>query len=200
VVPPATRRSRRWPWILLLLAAAVLAYNSQNATSRRGEGHPLVGEYSPVPRLEPCVFADGPLGPDTVRDKVLFINFWGTWCPPCREEFPHLVALRRRFESNQRFAFVSVSCELSDEGERFETLPMETRRYLESESVKFPVYCDPHAQYRMELVKAMREEGFAYPTTIVVDAAGRFRGIWRGFRSGDEIAMAKLIEKLLAES
>lgn len=196
--PQAPRRARRWPYVLVLMgAAAVLAYNSKNVMSRRGESHPLVGEYAPVPQLAPCVFVDAPLGPDGARGKVLLINFWGTWCPPCREEFPHLLALRRRFESDRRFAFISVSCELSDEGEHFEALPIETRQYLSSEGEKFPVYCDPDARFRSALTKAMGDEGFFYPTTLIVDAEGRFRGIWQGYRSGDEIAMAKLVEKLL---
>ncbi len=193
-------RSGRWLYVVLLLAAAaVLVVNSRGQASRQGEHHPAVGVEFPPVRLEPCVFAEKPLEPDSIAGKVLLVNFWGTWCPPCREEFPHLAAMRKRFAANAGFVLVSVSCEMSDEPGEFEKLPEETRRYLDSDRASFPVYCDPAGRSRLALLRSLRQEDFAYPTSIVVGADGRVRGVWRGFRLGDELDIASLIEKLLAQ-
>lgn len=191
--------SRRWLYVVLLLAAAAaLVMNSRGQASRQGENHPAVGADFPPLRWEPCVFADKPLEPDAVAGKVVLVNFWGTWCPPCREEFPHLVAVRKRFEANAGFLFVSVSCEMSDEPGEFAKLPEETRRYLDSERARFPVYCDPEGRSRLAFLRSLRQEDFTYPTSVVIGADGRIRGVWRGFRSGDERDIAQLVEKLLA--
>ena len=196
---PMPTPTRRWLYVLLLLAvAAALVVNSRGQAGRQGEHHPAVGVEFPPVRLEPCVFAEQGLGPESIAGKVVLVNFWGTWCPPCREEFPHLASLRKRFELNAGFVFVSVSCEMSDEPGEFEKLPEETRRYLDSERARFPVYCDPAGRSRLALLRSLRQEDFAYPTSLVVGPDGRVRGVWRGFRAGDERDIASLVEKLLA--
>ncbi len=136
----ASASSRRRVYVLLLLAAAALLFvNSRNFGGRQGASHPAVGQLSPALRFEPCVFVDSPLSPAAAEGRVVLVNFWGTWCPPCREEFPHLAALRQRFASNERFLFVSVSCEMSEDPADFQRLPEETRRYLQAEQTTFPV-------------------------------------------------------------
>lgn len=200
--PSDSASSGRRVYVLLLLAAAaaLLFVNSRNFRSRQGASHPAVGQLSPALRLEPCAFVDSPLSPAAAEGRVVLVNFWGTWCPPCREEFPHLAALRQRFASNERFLFVSVSCEMSEDPADFQRLPEETRRYLQAERMTFPVYCDPADRFRRALLGVLRQEDFAYPTTVVVGTDGRIRGVWRGYRSGDERDMANLVEQSLAAS
>lgn len=49
-----------------------------------------------------------------LKGKVTFMNFWGTWCPPCRAEIPHLIDLAKKYES-QGFQIVGIALERTEE-------------------------------------------------------------------------------------
>lgn len=49
-----------------------------------------------------------------LKGKVTFINFWGTWCPPCRAEIPHLIDLHKKYES-KGFQVVGIALERTEE-------------------------------------------------------------------------------------
>jgi len=51
---------------------------------------------------------------DFLKGKITFMNFWGTWCPPCRAEIPHLIDLSKKYES-QGFQIVGIALERSEE-------------------------------------------------------------------------------------
>lgn len=48
-----------------------------------------------------------------LKGKITFMNFWGTWCPPCRAEIPHLIDLAKKYESNG-FQIVGIALERSE--------------------------------------------------------------------------------------
>src|SRR5437016_6034197 len=77
----------------------------QRAVEHEGVGQPL-----PVLELAPLTGASEGLSLEKLRGKVALVNFWGTWCPPCNAEFPHMVELWDEFRGNGQFAMVSVSC------------------------------------------------------------------------------------------
>lgn len=185
---------------LAALAAVVLVMllRQQDRGPRAGVGtrHALVGK--PLTRIElaPCVNTDQPLTTGDLKDKVVLINYWGTWCPPCREEFPHIVRLRGKFAGNDRFAFLSVSCSASGEDNPAQLAP-DTAEYLKSLGAEFPVYCDPDGKSRIPLAMAIRTDSFFYPTTVVADRAGVIRGAWTGYLQGEERDVEALVAELL---
>ncbi len=89
--------------------------------------------------------------------KVVIINFWATWCPPCRLEMPQLQTLYERYQ-DQGLQILAINV-----GEDEKTV----RDFLSQRTLSFPVLLDREglvaAQYRVE----------AFPTTVLLDAEGR---------------------------
>jgi len=67
------------------------------------------------------------------RGKVLFVNFWATWCPPCREEIPSVEALHREFFGDARFALITIL---------YKDTPKSAYDYMNANGYTFPVYGD----------------------------------------------------------
>lgn len=79
--------------------------------------------------LTPLTPTSPPLSLDDLRGKVTLVNFWGTWCPPCREEFPHLAAIEKQYRGHADFQFVSISLGL-EQPEDIAELSRATRDFL----------------------------------------------------------------------
>ena len=193
----------RTSWRLLLVgivaaAAAVILMRQLRIESSQGVHHPAVGRELPPLKLAACVAAQDGLKPDDIRGQVVLINFWGTWCPPCREELPHLMRLYAAWQKEPQFRFISVSCSHSGD-DTPATVGPETQAFLAAEHYDLPVYCDPEAAFRIPVSLGLRFDGFQYPTTLIADAQGKVRGVWIGFSRGDDHEMERLIRELLAE-
>jgi len=91
--------------------------------------------------------------------KVVLVNFWATWCPPCVEEIPSLQRLYRRLQP-QGLEILAV-----DVGETVESM----RKFLADKPIDFQVLMDPAGE-------ALRRWGiYAFPTTLVLDRGHRIR-------------------------
>jgi len=91
------------------------------------------------------------------RGKVVLINFWATWCPPCVEEIPSLGRLQEEFSKDE---LVVLSVDVGEPVER-------VREFLQKVPAAYPVMLDPEG----ETVSAWNLR--AFPTTFVIDAEGR---------------------------
>src|SRR5262249_22309983 len=60
--------------------------------------------------LTPVLAKDQPLTLDDLKGKVVLLNFWGTWCPPCVHEFPDILSLQQEHRERTDFKVVAVSC------------------------------------------------------------------------------------------
>ena len=119
-----------------------------------------------------------------LQGRVLVVNFWATWCGPCRDEMPSLQRLREKLDGRS-FDVLAVNYGESRE---------KVSQFLGRENVVLPVLLDPE----METAKAWGVGGL--PMTFLVDAKGRVRYSVFGERDwsgGDSLA---LVEKLLAEA
>jgi thiol-disulfide isomerase/thioredoxin len=188
---------------LAVIAVGVLLYllfvPRKPATTTIGSSHPAIGKKLAVLQLEPLTGDGQPVTLDAVRGKVVMINYWGTWCPPCRVEFPHLVELERRLRSRGEFQFVSVSCGRGLE-ENLPVLESNTSAFLQQSGADFPTYADPDGTSRLGLVDNAQLDGFAYPTTVLLDGTGTIRALWIGYDYGYEIEMADMVEEVLASA
>lgn len=100
-----------------------------------------------------------------LRGKVVFINFWASWCPPCRAEFPSIQILYNRFKDDKEVVFLSLN-----EDSDFAT----GKAYLEKENFSFPMYRST-SNIPSEVYSGV------LPTTLVLDKAGRIRLHHTGF-------------------
>ena len=117
------------------------------------------------------------------RGRVVLVNFWATWCGPCRQEMPHLNRLYEKYRSSG-FTLLGVNI---DEDPR---AAIELARKL---GVTFPVLLDTDKKVsRLYDMSAM-------PATIVIDRDGRVRHLHRGYRDGYEKTYEQQIRDLLKE-
>jgi len=94
------------------------------------------------------------------KGKVLIVNFWATWCAPCREEMPGFVQAQREFGA-RGLQFVGIAVDEPDKAERF-------AREL---NVNYPILIGGYGA--IELSKTLGNRVVALPFTIVVDRQGR---------------------------
>jgi peroxiredoxin len=117
------------------------------------------------------------------RGKVVLINFWATWCGPCRQEMPLLDALYKRYRDA---GFVLLGVNVDDS-------PDKARTMARGLGVSFPVLFDANkAVSRSYQVSGM-------PTTVIVDRDGKVRYLHRGYRPGYERKYQEQVRGLLKE-
>ncbi|BAS27267.1 TlpA family protein disulfide reductase [Limnochorda pilosa] len=105
------------------------------ATTARGQQEALPFAGYPAPDLTLELLDGGTFTLSANRGKVVLVNFWATWCPPCREEMPELERLHR--EEAGRVLVVGVDA-MED--------PETVRRFIEAEGYTYPVALDPKGE------------------------------------------------------
>jgi peroxiredoxin len=117
------------------------------------------------------------------RGRVVLVNFWATWCGPCRVEMPHL---NRLYEKYRAAGFVLLGVNIDDE-------PRKAADLAAKLGLRFPVLLDSEKKVsRLYDLSAM-------PSTVLIDRDGRVRYIHRGYRDGYEDIYEKQIRELLKE-
>jgi len=196
-----SRPKRIWFLLCMLVALGTVyvLWNPRGEDRTRGRFHPAVGTTLRWTQLQPLLHTDASVVEEDVTGQVTLVNFWGPWCPPCREEFPKLMTLRDDFSKEPRFRLLSVACgAASDEPE--EVLKESTDAYLAWLKLKPPIHVDRRAAFRQQLVSTTKMEDFSYPTTVLLDGRGVIRGIWVGYYEGEEEVMRGVISDLLGSS
>lgn len=119
----------------------------------------------------------------SLRGSVVYVDFWASWCVPCRLSMPALDAL---YKQNRARGFVVV-------GVNKDVSPADARRFLAKVPATFPLVTDgADAAARAFDVKAM-------PSGYLVDRKGVVRKVHRGFTAETAEALAREIEELLKE-
>ena len=117
------------------------------------------------------------------RGDVVMINFWATWCGPCRQEMPLLDELYTRYE---RVGFSLLGVNIDDDSRRAMDMISEL-------GVNFPVLFDD----RKEVSKLYQVD--AMPVTVLVDREGNVRHVHHGYKPGYEQKYLDEIRSLLRE-
>ncbi|MBX3466985.1 MAG: TlpA family protein disulfide reductase [Planctomycetes bacterium] len=122
-----------------------------------------------------------------LRGKVVIVDFWGTWCPPCREEIPHFVQLKK--DLGDRLEIVGMTWEHGQGGPEVEA---KVRKFAQEQGINYPLTL---VTDRAELQKV--PDLRAFPTTLFLDKQGRVRNKVVGYH--DLAGLRRLVEPLLAE-
>ena len=152
-------RRREW-WIVaaIALAFAVLSLPREPRLEEPRLPALPIASARTAPPFELPVAGGGSASLDDYAGSVVLLNFWATWCRPCREELPALQALHAELEAEGlRVLAVSVDAGAAEA----------VARFASERGLGFPVLHDPGEQ------TARRYGAFAYPTSVVVDRAGR---------------------------
>lgn len=164
-----------------------------------GESHPAVGTHLPSLRLEPLTGEAKPVRLADLKGKVVLVNYWGTWCGPCKMEFPSLVALDREMRNENDFRFLSVSCGGNAANEVRDELESNTTAFLRSANADISTYFDQNGASRKSLIEAAKLHEFGYPATVLLDRQGVIRALWMGYDPAFEREMEEVVRKVLAE-
>lgn len=132
----------------------------------------------------PLIGSSGQLDTRALAGKVYYIDFWASWCGPCRASFPMLDKLYARHRE-QGFVVVGVN-----QDERLD----DAQRFIDRIPVNFPLIAD--ADHR--IAESYKVSGM--PSGILVDRSGVVRHVMRGFRGGEEEHLAGLIARLVGEA
>lgn len=182
--------------VLLAMLSFILLPVLMELTGAGAAEHPAVGKRLAALQLVPLVGDAEPVTLDDLAGKVVLVNFWGTWCPPCRVELPHIVEMQRKYADRDDFRLLAVSCGSGGQ-EDLIRLRNDTEDFLNRQGVAMPIYADPGGTTR---TAAARLDAFSgYPGTILLDRAGTIRGVWVGYSPGVEQQVEQLVNQLLAE-
>lgn len=118
-----------------------------------------------------------------LKGKVVFINFWASWCPPCRAEFPSVQKLYEKYSGNKDLVFLTVN--LDDQVEK-------GKIYLEKEEFTVP-FLIPNGNIPKEFF------GGSLPTTVVLDKSGKIRMHHTGMADYSKESFYEEINQLLKE-
>lgn len=138
---------------------------------------------TPAPELTARDLAGVPKTLADYRGKVVLLNFWAAWCPPCLREMPSMERLRMKMAGRPLEIVALDSAET----------PGEVNAYLSRMKLGFPILLDPDGS------NTRRWKVFALPTTFLLDADGRVRYVLTGPTEWDEGEALQVIESLLAE-
>lgn len=155
-------RERRWWTGTTLLLAAVAAVWAC------GGGEPAeIG--APMPDFELPRLEGGTMSGDSLAGRPVVLNFWATWCQPCRAEFPVLNALHR----DPRVEVVTVA--LDEEG------AVRVAPFVEREGLEYQVLLGDQEVFE-------RFGGYTIPHTLVIDPSQVVVGFYRGPASEEKLA------------
>jgi thiol-disulfide isomerase/thioredoxin len=117
------------------------------------------------------------------RGRVVMVNFWATWCGPCRVEMPHLAKLYEKYRGS---GFTLLAVNIDED-------PRKAANLAGQLGLKFPVLLDTEKKVsRLYDLSTM-------PSTVLIDRDGRVRYVHRGYRDGFERTYDAQIRELLRE-
>ena len=166
----------------LWLAALIMALGAPSVGSAQTPPWEIEKLPSrPAPAFSLPDLAGKPVSLADFKGQLLLINFWATWCGPCREEMPALDGLYRKFKG-QGLTLIGIAID-SD--------PNLVKQFLTTTKTKFPTLSDPemtcHDAYKV----------FTYPTTFLVDRKGIVQKYWLGTQEWDSEEFEQILREYL---
>jgi thiol-disulfide isomerase/thioredoxin len=170
--------------MLTRVAATALALGALGGLAAPASAGEAVSKPAPDFTL-PVRGQPAPVQLSKLRGQVVMINFWASWCGPCRQEFPLLDQMYKKYKPlGFTLLGVNVEPDMKD---------AETQFLAKIAPVSFPIVMDKENGVSQAYgVNAM-------PSTVLVDRQGRVRWLHRGYKPGDENEYLDQVRSLLRE-
>jgi peroxiredoxin len=144
----------------------------------------LAGDPSgPAPQFALAAKGGNTVSLAQYKGQVVMLNFWASWCGPCRQEMPLLENIYKQYRKSG-FTLIGVNVEPDSKA---------ADKWLEQTPVTFPVIYDKEST----VSKSYDVSGM--PSTVIIDRKGNIRVLHRGYKPGDENEYLDSIRKLIRE-
>jgi len=161
-------------------------------TSGRGPGDGPIGVGSPAPDFELPVVGGGTVRLSDLRGKIVFLNFWATWCPPCRDEMPSMEELKQKLPPGD-FEMLAIS--VDEEGEAV------VREFMADLPHTYKILLDPASTEDQLAAASARAYGITgVPETFVINRDGYIVEKVVGPAVWSDPAMLQFFERLINRS
>ena len=117
----------------------------------------LLKERAQIAPLTATDVTGKPISTAQLRGKVVLINFWATWCPPCREEIPALIELQKKYKDHLQIIGIAQDSGSAED----------VRRFMEAKGMNYPTVLSTAE------IEKLFPGVYALPTTFVLDRDGR---------------------------
>jgi len=169
-----------WAILLLLGLCGIPANASADLFEQMGVSRPRTSK--PAPDFILKDIHGKPISLAQFKGKPVLLNFWATWCGPCREELPSMQRLHKASKNNGGFQIIAISID------RFNM--KKVNQYAEDLSLTFPILIDPDRETRKNyFIRGL-------PTSYLIDSEGKLRGFVSGARNWDSPASIELMKSL----
>ena len=145
------------------MVAGVLVTGSACSAAGQPKGRPK------APRIQATALGGRSVDTNALAGRIVIVDFWATWCPPCREEIPHFAALYAKYQP--RIEILGVS--LDDGGESV------VAPFLREQGVSYPVIMGTEA------LAAAFGGIRGLPTTFIIDQRGRIYKKYVGYQEAE---------------
>jgi thiol-disulfide isomerase/thioredoxin len=156
-------------FVLLVAALVVTVFTHGNSSSASDNmvAYPA-GQRPAAPEFTATSLTGAPINFASYRGKIVVLNVWGSWCPPCRGESQTLKYLDKQY-GPQGVAFL---------GDDIQDTPTNALFFLHSEGITYPSVNDANGAVEQRLAIAVPIDGT--PTTLVIDKTGHIAGMIEG--------------------
>ncbi len=127
------------------------------------------------------------------KGKVVLVNLWATWCGPCRQEIPELVAMQEKYKDKN---FQVIGLHVVDNDGQQQGVP-EVKTFAERFKINYAISRIPQ-ELSTEYFKYAQFSGV--PITIVIDREGRIRGVFKGGGGAIIAQMKDTVDRVVNES
>lgn len=159
--------------IKILIAIATLALAPVAASSS--------DSAEAAPRFTVDNFYGGQISMDSLKGKVVYVDFWASWCGPCLKSFPFMEEMQQKY-ADDGFVIVAINMDQN---------PDDARAFLDEHPVTFLIGKDPAGDI------AKKFGVYVMPSSYIIDRAGLIQEVHTGFKSRDVEKITSLVENLL---